>query len=56
MFSYQICDTSGLCSSATVTVEVLAEQSCTISGTNGDDVLVSTLAPDVICGVTAVPM
>ncbi len=49
-FTYQVCDTAGLCGLATVTVEVIAASDCTISGTDGPDTLVGTSGDDIICG------
>ncbi len=48
---YEICDETGLCNQATVTITVLAPSDCTITGTSGPDTLVGTEGPDVICGL-----
>ncbi len=50
MLTYEICDDTGLCDTATVTVTVIATSDCTITGTAGDDVLIGTSGDDVICG------
>jgi Ca2+-binding RTX toxin-like protein len=48
---YRICDETGLCDFATVTITVIAEADCTILGTNQNDVLVGTEGDDIICGL-----
>jgi len=47
---YQICDGIGRCDTATVSIAV-GLASCTIIGTEGDDMLVGTPGDDVICGL-----
>ena len=49
-FAYEICDTLGACATGEVTVTV-GTSSCTIVGTDGDDVLAGTPGADVICGL-----
>ncbi|MEM9522318.1 MAG: calcium-binding protein [Actinomycetota bacterium] len=51
VFTYEICDATGLCGVAEVLVTVLTGDDCTITGTSGDDVLVGTAGSDVICGL-----
>ncbi|WP_419864948.1 Ig-like domain-containing protein [Candidatus Poriferisodalis sp.] len=48
-FSYEVCDSLGNCATARATVTVGAV--CTITGTEGDDVLWGTPGDDVICGL-----
>jgi Ca2+-binding RTX toxin-like protein len=46
---YSICRTDGVCSDATV--EITTSANCTITGTEGDDILFGTEGDDVICGL-----
>jgi sugar lactone lactonase YvrE len=49
-FGYTICDRAGACAAATVTVAVRSyESACTITGSEGHDLLVGTAGEDVIC-------
>ncbi len=48
--TYEVCDDTGQCDTATVTITVLAESDCTILGTAGADTLTGTEGPDIICG------
>jgi len=48
---YEICDQTGLCSQATVTIEIITLGDCTIVGTSGDDILTGTDSDDIICGL-----
>jgi Ca2+-binding RTX toxin-like protein/lysophospholipase L1-like esterase len=48
-FTYQVCDTSAACDTATVTITV-GNASCTIVGTEGNDTINGTPGNDVICG------
>ena len=49
-FTYEICDSLGVCAIAEVTVMV-GNADCTMVGTDGDDVLRGTSGADVICGL-----
>ena len=49
-FTYQVCDSRGECSAAEVGVTV-GTSTCTIVGTEGDDVISGTSGDDVICGL-----
>ncbi len=50
MFTYQVCDRRGACSTAVVTVTVGTDH-CTITGTADDDTLSGTPGADIICGL-----
>ena len=50
VFSYEICDYGDRCDTAQITVAVVVED-CTITGTDGDDILRGTSGDDVICGL-----
>ena len=50
VFSYEICDYGDRCDTAQITVTVVVEN-CTITGTDGDDILRGTSGDDVICGL-----
>jgi len=50
-FTYDACDSEGICDTATVTVEVEANSQCLPGATEGGDVLIGTPGPDLICGL-----
>jgi len=51
VFQYSDCDDNQRCAIATVTITVVSESECTITGTNGDDVIVGTPGDDIICAL-----
>ena len=50
-FTYDACDSDGICDTATITVTVEANSQCLPGATEGDDVLLGTPGPDLICGL-----
>lgn len=51
MIVYRVCDETGNCGTATLSITVIAPSSCSIIGTPGNDVLNGTDGDDVICGL-----
>jgi len=48
---YEVCDDAAICAQAVLSVETVAMSECTITGSEGADVLVGTAGPDIICGL-----